>query len=135
MPIVVNVLEKEEYNTWLSEKKTEVAAIRELTKKTFTLEELMVKGEETYNRSCASCHMANGEGIPGVFPGLKGSAVSLVQLCRHLVVSSQKWIWQPSLLTSEMLGVMTLVMWFSPSTFSNSNKVNKGGLSHGTRSR
>lgn len=67
MPIVVNVLEKEEYNAWLAEKKVQVAAIRELTKKTFTLEELMVAGEAAYNRSCASCHMANGEGIPGVF--------------------------------------------------------------------
>lgn len=73
MPIVVNVLEKEEYNKWLGEKKAEVAAIRELTKKTFTLDELMVKGEEAYNRSCAACHQANGEGIPGTFPAMKGS--------------------------------------------------------------
>ncbi len=84
MPIVVNVLEKEEYNAWLSEKKIEVAAIRELTKKTFTLDELMAKGEEAYNRSCASCHMANGEGIPGVFPGLKGSAVATGDISKHL---------------------------------------------------
>ena len=86
MPIVVNVLEKEEYNTWLSEKKIEVAAIRELTKKTFMLDELMVKGEEAYNRSCASCHMANGEGIPGVFPALKGSAVAIGDVSKHLDV-------------------------------------------------
>ena len=86
MPIVVNVLEKEEYNTWLSEKKIEVATIRELTKKTFTLDELMVKGEEAYNRSCASCHMANGEGIPGVFPALKGSAVAIGDVSKHLDV-------------------------------------------------
>ncbi|MDO7653510.1 MAG: cytochrome c oxidase subunit II [Porticoccus sp.] len=86
MPIVVNVLEKEEYNTWLSEKKIEVATIRELTKKTFMLDELMVKGEEAYNRSCASCHMANGEGIPGVFPALKGSAVAIGDVSKHLDV-------------------------------------------------
>ncbi|MCL4134203.1 UNVERIFIED_CONTAM: hypothetical protein GTU68_035832 [Idotea baltica] len=86
MPIVVNVLEKEEYNTWLSEKKVEVAAIRELAKKTFTLDELMVKGEEAYNRQCASCHMANGEGIPGVFPALKGSAVAVGDVSKHLDV-------------------------------------------------
>ncbi|MBQ0713013.1 MAG: cytochrome c oxidase subunit II [Porticoccus sp.] len=86
MPIVVNVLEKEEYSAWLSEKKVEVAAIRELTKKTFTLDELMAAGEEAYNRSCASCHMANGEGIPGVFPGLKGSAVATGDISKHLDV-------------------------------------------------
>lgn len=86
MPIVVNVLATEDYNAWLAEKKVQVAAIRELTKKTFTLEELMVAGEAAYNRSCASCHMANGEGIPGVFPGLKGSAVAVGDIGKHLDV-------------------------------------------------
>lgn len=86
MPIVVNVLEKEEYNAWLGEKKAEVAAIRELAKKTFTMEELMAKGKEAYDRSCASCHMANGEGIPGVFPGLKGSAVAVGPVDTHMDV-------------------------------------------------
>jgi cytochrome c oxidase subunit II len=86
MPIVVNVLGTEEYNAWLAEKKVQVAAIRELTKKTFTLEELMVAGEAAYNRSCASCHMANGEGIPGVFPALKGSAVATGDISKHLDV-------------------------------------------------
>lgn len=86
MPVVVNVLEKEEFNAWLGKKKAEVAAIRELANKTFTLEELMAKGEESYNRSCASCHMGNGEGIPGVFPALKGSAVAVGDISKHLDV-------------------------------------------------
>ena len=93
MPIVVNVLEKEEYNTWLSEKKVEVAAIRELAKKTFTLDELMVKGEEAYNRQCASCHMANGEGIPGVFPALKGSAVAVGDVSKTLGCGCEWCCW------------------------------------------
>ncbi len=86
MPIVVNVLEKEEYNSWLAEKKAQVAAVRELAKKTFTKEELMVQGEAAYNRSCASCHMGNGEGIAGVFPGLKGSAIATGDINGHLDV-------------------------------------------------
>ena len=86
MPIVVNVLEKEEYNAWLGEKKAEVAAIREMAKKTFTMEELMAKGKEAYDRSCASCHMGNGEGIPGVFPGLKQSPVVVGPVEKHLDV-------------------------------------------------
>jgi cytochrome c oxidase subunit 2 len=84
MPIVVNVLEKEEYNAWLGEKKAEVAAIRELAKKTFNKEELMAKGKEAYDRSCASCHMANGEGIPGVFPGLKEGSAAVGPVANHL---------------------------------------------------
>jgi cytochrome c oxidase subunit 2 len=86
MPIVVNVLEKEAYNSWLAEKKTQVAAIRELTKKTFTKDELMAQGEEAYNRSCAACHMVNGEGVPGVFPSMIGSAVTTGDISKHLDV-------------------------------------------------
>ena len=37
----------------------------------------MVKGEEVYGRSCAGCHQENGEGVPGVFPALKGSPIVL----------------------------------------------------------
>jgi cytochrome c6 len=34
-------------------------------------------GERIYSGSCAACHQANGEGIPGFYPSLKGSAVVL----------------------------------------------------------
>jgi len=84
MPIVVNAVTEDEYDAWLAEKKVAAAAEREMAKKTFTLEQLMVKGEEAYNRSCAACHMANGEGIPGAFPGLKGSAIALGPVAEHL---------------------------------------------------
>ena len=86
MPIVVHAVTEEEYKVWLAGKKEAAAAERELAKKTFTLEQLMAKGEAAYNRSCASCHMANGEGIPGAFPGLKGSAIALGPVDKHLDV-------------------------------------------------
>ncbi|MFA5632573.1 MAG: cytochrome c oxidase subunit II [Porticoccaceae bacterium] len=84
MPIVVQVVEKDEYQTWLQEKKSEAAAIRELTQKTFELDELMTQGEGVYNRSCAACHQANGEGIPPTFPSIKGSDVALGDVNHHL---------------------------------------------------
>ena len=34
-----------------------------------------VNGEELYVKNCASCHQANGEGLKGAFPPLKGSSV------------------------------------------------------------
>lgn len=34
-------------------------------------------GEQVYGNYCASCHQSNGEGLPGVFPPLKNSAVVL----------------------------------------------------------
>lgn len=32
-------------------------------------------GKELYTANCQSCHQANGEGLPGAFPPLKGSSV------------------------------------------------------------
>jgi mono/diheme cytochrome c family protein len=34
-----------------------------------------VLGEQVYGNKCAACHQLNGEGLPGVFPPLKASAV------------------------------------------------------------
>lgn len=84
MPIVVNAVSEDEYATWLADKKAAVAAERALASKQFTMAELMAKGEEVYNRSCASCHMGNGEGIPGAFPGLKGSVIAQGPVAEHL---------------------------------------------------
>ena len=86
MPIVVNAVPEEEYTAWLAAQKTEAAALRELTNKAFTFDELMTNGEAAYNRSCASCHGVGGEGIPGAFPGLKGSAIALGSVTEHLDV-------------------------------------------------
>lgn len=33
------------------------------------------KGAQLYNTNCASCHQQNGEGIKGIFPPLKNSAI------------------------------------------------------------
>lgn len=32
-----------------------------------------VVGKEAYEANCATCHMANGEGVPGTFPPMAGS--------------------------------------------------------------
>src|SRR5262249_37015822 len=32
-------------------------------------------GEQVYGNKCSACHQLTGEGLPGVFPPLKGSAV------------------------------------------------------------
>ncbi len=36
-------------------------------------------GEQVYGNYCASCHQSNGEGLPGVFPPLKGSQPVLAE--------------------------------------------------------
>ncbi|MDE3125918.1 MAG: cytochrome c [Bacteroidota bacterium] len=37
----------------------------------------ILNGEGLYTANCQSCHQANGEGLPGAFPALKGSKVVL----------------------------------------------------------
>ncbi len=82
MPVVVNVVSKEEYAEWLAGKQAEAAEIKELMAQTFTLDDLVVRGKEVYDRSCAACHGANGEG--GVGKAIAGSAIAMGDMAGHL---------------------------------------------------
>ncbi len=84
MPIVVNVVSNDEYGEWLSAKQVEAAAIKELMAQTFTLDQLMERGEAVYARACLACHGANGEG--GVGNAIAGSAVATGDLGPHLEI-------------------------------------------------
>ena len=86
MPIVVEVLPKEEFAQWMAEKRAEAEAIAALTERTFTMDELMERGKSAYDRSCAACHGANGEGVAGAFPAMADSPVALGDLTHHLDV-------------------------------------------------
>jgi cytochrome c oxidase subunit 2 len=77
MPVVVEAKSKEDFVIWLAERKQLAAAERELTSKEWTMDELMVRGEKAYVTACAACHQANGEGLPPMFPALKGSAIAV----------------------------------------------------------
>ena len=84
MPIVVNVVSKEEYGQWLATKQTEAAEVKQLTSQSFTLDELMVRGEAVYDRGCLACHGAKGEG--GVGNAIAGSAVATGDINAHLEI-------------------------------------------------
>lgn len=86
MPVVVHAMEPEEFNTWLDERRTAAEELAAMTEQTFTMEELMARGEEAYNRSCAACHQANGAGIPPAFPALVGSAIATGPVEDHLEI-------------------------------------------------
>jgi len=86
MPVVVEVKEEAEYNEWLAGKKAEAAEYASTIGKEWSFDELMVRGEDVYNRSCAACHQADGNGIPGVFPALKNSPIALGSKEGHIAV-------------------------------------------------
>lgn len=75
MPIVVRVVNADEYTKWVDGKKKEMAAAADDPNKVFTLEELKQRGEKVYAANCAACHQATGKGVPGAFPALDGSKV------------------------------------------------------------
>ncbi|MDX1452609.1 MAG: cytochrome c oxidase subunit II [Oleiphilaceae bacterium] len=86
MPVVVRAVEQDEYDAWLLAKQEQAKAEAELAKLTFTLEEQMERGEKVYNTNCAACHQANGAGIPPSFPALKGSAIAVGDIEKHIEV-------------------------------------------------
>jgi len=86
MPIVVEVLPKEEYAVWIAEKKEEAAAIAALKDKTFSMAESMEMGKSVYDRSCAACHGVTGQGVPGAFPAIAGSPIATGDITRHMDV-------------------------------------------------
>ncbi|MBU0808212.1 MAG: cytochrome c oxidase subunit II [Gammaproteobacteria bacterium] len=84
MPIVVQAKSKEDYATWLAERKQLAAAEKELTSKEWSMDELMARGEKSYLTNCASCHQPTGEGLPPMFPALKGSAIAVGPAAGHI---------------------------------------------------
>jgi len=80
MPVVVVAKAPEDFEKWiageadrLAKQKAEEQAIAALQ---MTMEEAMALGQQIYQGYCAACHQPTGEGLPGVFPALKGSKLA-----------------------------------------------------------
>lgn len=86
MPIVVEAKSEQDYLAWVQEKRTSMAAAEASADKTWTMDELMARGQQVYTTTCAACHQINGEGLPNVFPGLKGSVITIGDVSKHIDV-------------------------------------------------
>ncbi len=86
MPVVVKVVEQEEYDNWIISKKNEAIKLAELTEKEWSLAELTSRGEGVYEKNCVACHQASGQGMPPIFPALAGSEIALYDKSRHLEI-------------------------------------------------
>lgn len=84
MPIVVEARSEADYQQWLVAKKAAMDADAAAADRDWSMAELMERGEKVYNSACAACHQANGEGIPGAFPAIKGSAIATGPVEPHL---------------------------------------------------
>jgi len=84
MPIVVDVKTKADFDTWLAGRKVESAKLKELTSKDWTMEELVARGDKVYHTTCVACHQPEGQGLPPMFPALKGSKTATGPKEEHL---------------------------------------------------
>ncbi len=84
MPIVVNAVPEDEYNTWYAKEQAAYAEREKMASQTFTPEQLMTLGEQVYTRNCVACHQANGQGVPPVFPALAGSKIATGDRAQHI---------------------------------------------------
>ncbi len=90
MPVVVIAKEPAEFELWLSQDVSRRQAAKEeeqrLLAMNMSFDELMAEGERAYMAKCAACHQPNGMGLPGVFPGLAGSAIAVGDIKQHIEV-------------------------------------------------
>jgi len=84
MPIVVVAKSDADYQSWLAGMKATQAAAAAAATRAWSKDELMAKGQQVYNTMCIACHQPGGEGIPGVFKPLKGSAIAAGPLAAHM---------------------------------------------------
>ena len=117
MPIVVIAKEPAEYAKWISEQEAvqqqAKAEEQRLLSMNMTMAESMELGENVYSANCAACHMPNGEGLPGVFPALKGSQIAVADQPKHIdilingVTGSAMQSYAKQLTMSEIAAVVT----------------------------
>ena len=88
MPIVVIAKSPDDYAMWRDEKLEAIAQAQaeeeRLLAMNMSLDDLMENGQKVYMAKCAACHMPNGEGLPGVFPTIKGSNIALNDQPKHI---------------------------------------------------
>ncbi|MEO1888302.1 MAG: cytochrome c oxidase subunit II [Cycloclasticus sp.] len=84
MPIVVVVKTVADYEIWLAEQKGAAASAKLAAIEDLDPRELKQKGKKVYRANCVACHQKKGEGIPGVFPAITGSAIATGDINSHI---------------------------------------------------
>ena len=84
MPIVVEAVSESDYEAWLVEQKEAQKAAEAASGKEWSKDDLMAQGQKVYSSTCASCHGVTGQGIPGVFPAITGSALAAGDVKNHI---------------------------------------------------
>jgi cytochrome c oxidase subunit II len=73
MPVVVIAMEQADYDKWLKKQGDQDGGQNgggDTSK-----DDLMAAGQKVYEQNCASCHLADGKGVPGTFPPMTKSPI------------------------------------------------------------
>lgn len=84
MPVVIEVVPQAEFDQWLVDSRSAAQQKAGAAERDWSLDELLSRGEKVYEAQCAACHQAGGEGVPGVFPALKGSRLIVEDPNAHI---------------------------------------------------
>lgn len=84
MPVVVRAVPQEEYDAWVAEKMLAMASNEQKADEQWGHDELVTVGKQVYEANCMSCHQAEGQGIPGMFPAIAGSSVATGSIDSHI---------------------------------------------------
>ncbi|NND56366.1 MAG: cytochrome c oxidase subunit II [Xanthomonadales bacterium] len=86
MPIVLNVLPKDDYRAWVAQQNEDMAQVAAEVERLWTRDELMDHGQGVYAAQCATCHQADGQGLAPAFPALAGSKVANGPLDENIAI-------------------------------------------------
>ena len=113
MPIVLEVLPKQEYRAWVEDQRRQMAHEAAQVERLWSRQELMELGEQVYATQCATCHQADGQGLAPGFPALADSEVAKGPLQENIEVvvngreGTAMQAWGPLLSASDIAAALT----------------------------
>ncbi len=119
MPIVVRAVDDQEFDQWVMQQpkvKDKYTHMNEGSDNQLIMQpaELMTSGKQAYEQLCAACHRADGNGLPPLYPALKGSSVATGNpIARHIrilldgIPNSAMQPYRDQLTDSEIAAIVT----------------------------
>lgn len=117
MPVVVEVVPAEEFNTWIEDQRVAMELAGEAAvaarSRDWSMEELMPIGEAVYLQHCATCHQPDGSGQGITYPAQAGSLIATGPVDVHIdrvlngVVDTEMQSWAPQLSDLDIAAVIT----------------------------
>lgn len=115
MPAVVEAMAPEDYEDWIGEQREVARAEAEAEDREWDQEELVERGQEVYNTSCATCHQEDGSGVPDTFPPLVdnelvvGDMDPVTEVVIHGVEGTAMPAFGPQLSNADLAAVVTYI--------------------------